>query len=53
MYSKSEEEHEDHLRIVLHALRNKRLYAKFRKCEFWLNEVRFLGHVISAQKVLF
>ena len=42
IYSKSEEEHEDHLRIVLHALRNHRLYAKFSKCEFWLTEVRFL-----------
>ena len=48
IYSKSEEEHEDHLRIVLHALRNHRLYAKFRKCEFWLTEVRFLGHVVLA-----
>ena len=42
VYSKSEEEHEDHLRIVIHALRNHRLYAKFNKCEFWLTEVRFL-----------
>ena len=52
IYSKSEEEHEDHLRIVLHALRNHRLYAKFSKCEFWLIEVRFLGHVVSALGVL-
>ena len=42
VYSKSEEEHEDYLRIFLHALRNHRLYAKFNKCEFWLTEVRFL-----------
>ena len=48
IYSKSEKEYEDHLRIVLHALRNHRLYAKFRKCEFWLIEVRFLGHVVST-----
>ena len=48
VYSKSEEEHEDHLRIVFHALRNHQLYAKFSKCEFWLTEVRFLGHVVSA-----
>ena len=47
IYSKSEEEHEDHLRIVLHTLRNHRLYAKFRKCEFWLTEVGFLSHVVS------
>ena len=48
IYSKSEEEHEDHLRIVLQALREHQLYAKFSKCEFWLTEVRFLGHVVSA-----
>ena len=47
IYSKLEEEHEDHLRIVLHALRNYLLYAKFSKCEFWLAEVRFLGHMVS------
>ena len=52
VYSKVEEEHEDHLRIVLHALRNHQLYAKFSKCEFWLTEVRFLGHVVSASSVL-
>ena len=51
VYSKSEEEHEDHLRIVLHALREHRLYAKFNKCKFWLTEVRFLGHVISASGI--
>ena len=51
IYSKSEEEHEDHLTIVLHALRNHRLYAKFSKCEFWLTEVRFMGHVVSASGV--
>ena len=48
IYSKSEEEHEDHLRIFLQALRNHQLYAKFNKCEFWLMKVRFLGHVVSA-----
>ena len=51
IYSKSEEEHEDHLRIVLHAFRNHRLYAKSRKCEFWLTKVRLLGHVASASGV--
>ena len=45
------EEHEDHLRIVLHLLRDHQLYAKFSKCEFWLTEVRFLGHVVSASGV--
>ena len=52
IYSQSEEEHEDHLRIVLHALKEHQLYAKFSKCEFWLTEVRFLGHVVSDSGVL-
>ena len=52
IYSQSEEEHEDHLRIVLQALRDYQLYAKFSKWEFWLTEVRFLGHVMSASSVL-
>jgi len=47
VYSKTREEHEEHLRIVLHTLRDQRLYAKFSKCEFWLEKVSFLGHVIS------
>ena len=47
VYSKNEEEHEGHLRSVLHKLREHQLYAKFSKCEFWLKEVSFLGHVIS------
>ena len=41
-----EEEHENHLRIVLQALREHQLYATFSKCEFWLIEVKFLGHVV-------
>ena len=48
IYSKSEEEHEDHLRVILQILRDYQLYAKFSKCEFWLIEVKFLGHVVSA-----
>ena len=51
IYSQSEEEHEDHLRIVLQALRDHQLYVKFSKCEFWLIEVRFLGHVVSPSGV--
>ena len=51
IYSQSEWEHEDHLRIVLQMLRDHQLYAKFSKCEFWLTEVRFLGHVVSASGV--
>ena len=45
------EEHENHLRIVLSILKEKQLYAKLSKCEFWLTEVRFLGHVISQEGV--
>ena len=48
IYSQSEDEHEYHLRIVLQLLRDHQLYVKFSKCEFWLTEVRFLGHVVSA-----
>ena len=51
IYSKSEEEHEDHLRVVLHVLRDHKLYAKFNKCKFWLIEVKFLGHVVLASRV--
>nr|GFC97631.1 putative reverse transcriptase domain-containing protein [Tanacetum cinerariifolium] len=51
VYSKSEEEHEQHLRIVLEILRQKKLYAKFSKCEFWLQQVTFLGHVVSADGI--
>ncbi|GJS34396.1 reverse transcriptase domain-containing protein [Tanacetum coccineum] len=47
IYSKSKEEHEGHLRLVLELLRREKLYAKFSKCEFWLQEVHFLGHVIN------
>ena len=51
IYSHSEVEHEDHLRIVLQLLRDHQLYAKFSKCEFWLTEVGFLRHVVSASGV--
>ncbi|GJY96474.1 putative reverse transcriptase domain-containing protein, partial [Tanacetum coccineum] len=52
VYSKSEEEHEQHLRIVLEILRQKKLYAKFSKCEFWLQQVAFLGHIVSADGII-
>jgi hypothetical protein len=52
IYSKSEEEHATHLRLILETLREHQLYAKFSKCEFWLKEVGFLGHVLSARGVL-
>ena len=48
IYSRIQEEHAEHLRLVLGALREKQLYAKLSKCEFWMDEVQFLGHVISA-----
>ena len=51
IYSQSKWEHEYHLRIVSHLLRDHQLYTKFSKCEFWLTEVRFLGHVVSASSV--
>jgi hypothetical protein len=47
IYSKTEEEHEEHLRLVLQKLREHQLYAKFSKCDFWLKEVSFLGHIIT------
>ena len=51
IYSETKEDNEDHLRVVLQTLRDHQLYAKFSKCEFWLTEVRFLGHVMSASGV--
>jgi hypothetical protein len=48
VYSRTKKEHAEHLRLVLGTLREHQLYAKFSKCEFWLKEVGFLGHVISA-----
>src|SRR4051812_5974671 len=51
VYSKSKAEHEGHLRLVLQKLREDRYYAKFSKCEFWLDKVNFLGHVISAKGI--
>jgi hypothetical protein len=48
IFSRTEEEHENHLRMVLEKLRSNQLYTKFSKFEFWLTEVAFLGHVISA-----
>ena len=47
MYSKDQESHDTHFRVVLETLRKERLYAKLSKCEFWLNEVSFLGHIVS------
>ncbi|WVZ73519.1 hypothetical protein U9M48_021816 [Paspalum notatum var. saurae] len=51
IYSKSEKEHEEHLKIVLTWLREHKLYAKFSKCAFWPKEVSFLGHILSEKGV--
>ena len=47
VYLKTEREHAEHLRLVLQILRERKLYAKLSKCEFWMKEVKFLGHVVS------
>jgi hypothetical protein len=49
VYSQNEQEHEEHLRKVLQRLRDCQLYAKLSKCEFWINEVLFLGHIIKRE----
>jgi len=51
IYSESWDEHAEHLRVVLGILREHKLYGKLSKCEFWLDEVQLLGHVISAQGI--
>ena len=51
IYSKSKEDYEGHLRIVLQTLREHQLYVKFSKCEFWLIKVRLLGHMVSTSRV--
>ena len=51
VYSSSSEEHAEHLRTVLQILRERQLYAKFSKCQFWLDKVAFLGHVISTEGI--
>ena len=52
VYSKTQEQHEEHLREVLETLRRERLFAKFSKCEFWLREVQFLGHLVNQKGIL-
>ncbi|GKA87618.1 putative reverse transcriptase domain-containing protein [Tanacetum coccineum] len=51
IYSKSKEEHEVHLKIILELLKKEKSYAKFSKCEFWLKEVQFLGHVVNKDGI--
>ncbi|WVZ49150.1 hypothetical protein U9M48_000527 [Paspalum notatum var. saurae] len=52
IYSKTEEEHEEHLRLVLRKPRDHKLYAKLSKCEFWLDQVPFLGHIVSKGGIM-
>ena len=52
VYLQSKEDHEQHLRLVLQRLKEKQLYAKFKKCEFWLEKVVFLGHVVSKDGIM-
>jgi hypothetical protein len=51
IYSKSESDHEGHLRLVLQKLRDNQLYVKSSKCEFWIDKVPFLGHIISNEGI--
>ena len=51
IYSESEADHDRHLRVALQTLREHRLYAKFSKCQFWLRDVAFLGHIASADGI--
>jgi hypothetical protein len=53
VYSKSVVEHEQHLRVVLGKLRAHKLYTKFSKCEFWLEKISFLGHILTAEGVAY
>ncbi|GKA73809.1 reverse transcriptase domain-containing protein [Tanacetum coccineum] len=50
-YSRNEKEHEEHLKTILELLKKEELYAKFSKCEFWINTVKFLGHVIDSSGI--
>ncbi|XP_022040901.1 uncharacterized mitochondrial protein AtMg00860-like [Helianthus annuus] len=51
IYSKSRARHAQHLRLVLELLQGNRLYTKFSKCEFWLEEVQLLGHIVNSQGI--
>ncbi|GKF95632.1 putative reverse transcriptase domain-containing protein, partial [Tanacetum coccineum] len=51
IYSKTKEEHDVHLRLILELLKKEELYAKFLKCDFWLSRVQFLGHVIDSKGI--
>ena len=52
VYSKNKEELEKHLRVILQTLKKHQLFAKFKKCEFWLDQFSFLGYVVSKDGIL-
>ncbi|KAI3805298.1 hypothetical protein L1987_27535 [Smallanthus sonchifolius] len=51
IYSKTKDEHEEHLKLILELLKDEKLYVKFFKCEFWIREVQFLGHVVNEKEI--
>ncbi|GJT75896.1 putative reverse transcriptase domain-containing protein [Tanacetum coccineum] len=51
IYSKSKQEHEEHLKLILELLKNEELYVKFSKCEFWILKVKFIGYVIDTKGI--
>ena len=51
VYSKDAQKHEQHLRLVMETLREKKLYANLSKCDFWLKKVSFLSHIVSAESI--
>ena len=51
VYSKDQEDHDTHLRVVLETLRKEQLYSKQSKCEFWLREVSFLGNIVTEEGI--
>ena len=51
VYSKDDQEHEQHLKIVFQTLRERQLYAKLSKCDFWLKEVSFLSHIVFTKGI--
>ena len=52
IYSKSKEDHANHLRIIFQTLKDQQLYAKFCKCELWLDAIAFLGHIVSSDGII-
>lgn len=51
IYSQTKEEHGKHLRLILELLKKEKLYTKFSKCEFWIKQVHFLGHIVSNKGI--